>query len=78
MSASKNPTLGIWLMVVATATFAAQDGFSRLLAGVCSTTMTIMLGYRVFAAFVVAAVAIVVTAGLYAASPERSLEHRTA
>lgn len=53
MSASKNPTLGIWLMVAAVAAFAAQDGFSKHLAGAYSTQMIIMIRYWVFAGFVI-------------------------
>lgn len=52
MTASKNPAKGIWLMVAAVATFAAQDGFSRHLAGEYSTLMVIMIRYWVFALFV--------------------------
>ena len=53
MSLSKNPTKGIWLMVAAVAAFAAQDGFSRHLAGEYNTLMIVMIRYWVFAAFVV-------------------------
>ncbi len=49
---SKNPKLGIWLMVAAVAAFAAQDGFSRYLAGEYNTLMIIMVRYWVFAGFV--------------------------
>ena len=49
---SKNPRLGIWLMIAAVATFAAQDGFSRYLAGTYNTPMIIMVRYWVFAGFV--------------------------
>lgn len=52
MSSSRNPTLGIWLMVAAVAAFAAQDGFSKHLAGTYSTQMIIMIRYWVFAGFV--------------------------
>ena len=52
MTASKNPAKGIWLMVAAVATFAAQDGFSRHLASEYSTLMVIMIRYWVFALFV--------------------------
>lgn len=52
MSFSRNPTLGIWLMVAAVAAFAAQDGFSKHLAGTYSTQMIIMIRYWVFAGFV--------------------------
>jgi drug/metabolite transporter (DMT)-like permease len=53
MTASKNPTLGIWLMVAATAAFAVQDGFSKHLASAYSTQMIIMIRYWVFAGFVI-------------------------
>lgn len=53
MTVSRNPTLGIWLMVAAVATFAAQDGFSRHLAGEYNTFMVVMIRYWVFAAFVI-------------------------
>lgn len=43
---------GILLMVAAVAAFAAQDGFSRHLAGTYNTFMVIMLRYWVFAAYV--------------------------
>jgi drug/metabolite transporter (DMT)-like permease len=49
---SRNPRRGIWLMVAAVATFAAQDGFSRYLAEEYNTLMIVMLRYWVFAAFV--------------------------
>lgn len=52
MTASKNPTLGIWLMVAAVAAFAAQDGFSKHLAAEYSTQMIIMIRYWAFAGFV--------------------------
>jgi drug/metabolite transporter (DMT)-like permease len=52
MSASKNPAKGIWLMVAAVAAFAAQDGFSRHLAGEYNTLMIVMVRYWVFAGFV--------------------------
>jgi len=47
-----NPARGIWLMIAAVATFAAQDGFSRYLAGEYNTLMVVMIRYWVFAAFV--------------------------
>lgn len=53
MTSSRNPTLGIWLMVAAVAAFAAQDGFSKHLAGEYSTLMVIMIRYWVFAGFVI-------------------------
>lgn len=53
MTSSRNPTLGIWLMLAAVAAFAAQDGFAKHLAGTYSTQMIIMIRYWVFAGFVV-------------------------
>jgi drug/metabolite transporter (DMT)-like permease len=53
MSSSRNPTLGIWLMVAAVAAFAAQDAFAKHLAGTYSTQMVIMIRYWVFAGFVI-------------------------
>ncbi len=44
---------GVWLMVAAVFCFAAQDGFSRHLAGDYNTLMVVMIRYWVFAAFVV-------------------------
>lgn len=49
---SRNPRLGIWLMIAAVATFAAQDGFSRYLATEYNTLMVVMVRYWVFAGFV--------------------------
>lgn len=49
---SRNRTKGIWLMVAAVAAFAAQDGFSRHLAGEYNTLMIVMVRYWVFAGFV--------------------------
>ncbi|RGP38255.1 DMT family transporter [Pseudotabrizicola alkalilacus] len=49
---SRNPRLGIWLMVAAVAAFAAQDGFSRYLASEYNTLMVVMVRYWVFAGFV--------------------------
>jgi drug/metabolite transporter (DMT)-like permease len=48
-----NPRRGILLMIAAVATFAAQDGFSRGLAGEYNTLMVVMIRYWVFAAFAV-------------------------
>lgn len=48
-----NNQKGIWLMIAAVAAFAAQDGFSRYLAGTYNTLMIVMIRYWVFAAFVV-------------------------
>ncbi len=53
MTSSKNPTKGIWLMIAAVAAFAAQDGFSRHLAGEYTTLMIVMIRYWAFAAFVI-------------------------
>jgi drug/metabolite transporter (DMT)-like permease len=53
MSISKNPVRGIWLMVAAVAAFAAQDGFSRHLAGEYNTLMIVMIRYWAFAGFVI-------------------------
>ena len=47
-----NNQKGIWLMIAAVAAFAAQDGFSRYLAGTYNTLMIVMIRYWVFAAFV--------------------------
>ncbi len=47
-----NNRKGIWLMIAAVAAFAAQDGFSRYLAGTYNTLMIVMIRYWVFAAFV--------------------------
>ena len=52
-AASKNPRLGILLMVAAVATFAAQDGLSKALAGQYNTLMVVMIRYWAFAAFVI-------------------------
>lgn len=53
MTSSRNPTLGIWLMLAAVATFASQDAFAKHLAGTYSTQMVIMIRYWVFAGFVI-------------------------
>jgi drug/metabolite transporter (DMT)-like permease len=53
MTTSRNPAKGIWLMVAAVAAFAAQDGFSKHLAGEYSTQMIIMIRYWAFAGFVI-------------------------
>jgi drug/metabolite transporter (DMT)-like permease len=53
MSSSRNPVKGIWLMVAAVAAFAAQDGFSRHLAGEYNTLMIVMIRYWAFAGFVI-------------------------
>jgi drug/metabolite transporter (DMT)-like permease len=50
---SRNPRLGILLMVATVATFAAQDGFSRALAGEYNTLMVVMIRYWAFAGFVI-------------------------
>jgi len=49
---SRDRTRGIWLMVAAVASFAAQDGFSRHLAGEYNTLMVVMVRYWIFAGFV--------------------------
>lgn len=49
-----NPRLGIGLMVLTTAIFAAQDGISRHLAGEYNVMMVVMIRYWFFAAFVIA------------------------
>lgn len=46
--------LGIGLMVLTTAVFAAQDGISRHLAGEYNVLMVVMVRYWFFAAFVIA------------------------
>lgn len=46
-------TKGIWLMIAAVASFAAQDGFSRHLADTYNTLMVVMVRYWVFAGFVI-------------------------
>jgi drug/metabolite transporter (DMT)-like permease len=53
MISSRNPVKGIWLMVAAVAVFAAQDGFSRHLAGEYNTLMIVMIRYWAFAGFVI-------------------------
>jgi drug/metabolite transporter (DMT)-like permease len=53
MTLSKNPTRGIFLMIAAAAAFAAQDGFSRHLAGQYNTLMIVMIRYWAFAAFAI-------------------------
>ncbi|MCB6179811.1 DMT family transporter [Rhodobacter sp. Har01] len=52
MTASRNPRLGILLMIATVAAFAAQDGFSRGLAGEYNTLMVVMIRYWAFAALV--------------------------
>jgi drug/metabolite transporter (DMT)-like permease len=49
----KSNRKGILLMIAAVAAFAAQDGFSRYLAGGYNTLMVVMVRYWVFAGFVV-------------------------
>jgi drug/metabolite transporter (DMT)-like permease len=49
---SGNNRKGILLMIAAVAAFAAQDGFSRYLAGNYNTLMVVMVRYWVFAGFV--------------------------
>lgn len=52
--ATQNQTLGIWLMVGATAVFAFQDGISRHLGAAYNVPMIVMVRYWFFAAFVIA------------------------
>jgi len=47
-----NNRKGVWLMIAAVASFAAQDGFSRYLAENYNTLMVVMIRYWVFAGFV--------------------------
>jgi drug/metabolite transporter (DMT)-like permease len=70
---SKNPRLGIWLMIAAVAAFAAQDGFSRYLAGEYNTLMVVMVRYWVFAGFVTA-LALRRPEGLRAATASRHMK----
>ncbi len=49
---SRGNRRGIWLMIAAVASFAAQDGFSRYLAEEYNTLMVVMVRYWVFAGFV--------------------------
>jgi drug/metabolite transporter (DMT)-like permease len=49
----QNTRLGIWLMVLTTFIFAAQDGISRHLAGEYNVFMVVMIRYWFFAAFVI-------------------------
>ena len=44
---------GIWLMILTTFIFAAQDALSRHLAGTYNTWMVVMIRYWFFAAFVI-------------------------
>lgn len=44
---------GVWLMIVTTLIFAAQDGLSRHLAEATNTPMVVMIRYWFFAAFVI-------------------------
>ncbi|MBP9184619.1 MAG: DMT family transporter [Fuscovulum sp.] len=53
MPTSRNPPLGILLMIAAVAAFAAQDGFSKGLAQDYNTLMVVMIRYWAFAGFVV-------------------------
>lgn len=62
--------LGIYLMVLTTLVFAAQDGISRHLAESYNTLMVVMIRYWFFAAFVVA-VAVRKAGGLRAAAATR-------
>jgi len=49
-----NTRAGIWLMVLTTLIFAAQDGISRHLAGQYNVLMVVMIRYWFFALFVIA------------------------
>ncbi|MBL4813063.1 MAG: DMT family transporter [Rhodobacteraceae bacterium] len=49
-----NTKLGVWLMVITTIVFAAQDGLSRHLAGEYNVLMVVMVRFWFFAAFVLA------------------------
>ena len=62
--------LGIYLMILTTLVFAAQDGISRHLAETYNTFMVVMIRYWFFAAFVVA-VAVRKAGGLKAAAATR-------
>ncbi len=72
MTGSRNPRLGIFLMIASVAAFAAQDGFSRGLAGEYNTLMVVMIRYWAFAAFVLVA-ALRRPEGLRAATRTRRL-----
>jgi len=50
----QNTRLGIWMMVLTTFIFAAQDGISQHLAGEYNVFMVVMIRYWFFAAFVMA------------------------
>ena len=62
--------LGIYLMILTTFVFAAQDGISRHLAQDYNTLMVVMIRYWFFAAFVIA-VAVRKAGGLKAAAATR-------
>ena len=49
-----NPKFGIFLMILTTLIFAAQDGISRHLATEYNVLMVVMIRYWFFAAFVIA------------------------
>ncbi|MBY5972560.1 DMT family transporter [Ferrimonas balearica] len=49
----QNTRRGIWLMILTTFIFAAQDALSRHLAGTYNTWMVVMIRYWFFAAFVI-------------------------
>ncbi len=53
----QNTRLGIWLMVLTTVIFAAQDGISRYLADEYNVLMVVMIRYWFFSAFVIAVAA---------------------
>jgi len=50
---AQNTRLGIWLMVLTTVIFAAQDGISRHLAGNYNVLMVVMIRYWFFGLFVI-------------------------
>ncbi len=49
-----NPKFGIFLMILTTLIFAAQDGISRHLATEYNVLMVVMIRYWFFATFVIA------------------------
>ena len=53
MSSSRNPILGIWLVMAAIAAFAARDGCSGHLAAACSTQMIVLIPCCIFATLVI-------------------------
>jgi len=67
---------GIWLIILAVALFAVQDGFSRHLAGTYNTLMVVTIRYWFFAAFVVL-LALRRPGGLRAMATAQPLLHAT-